>query len=105
MYVAAQHLQSKEWLVLLTSGLTDCWGMQTQECGFMWLAALACLSLAAKLEEVGMPSTISALQVCLLGGYAEMHELKPNFDARHDHRHHQKHAGGAAGLPRYLAAW
>ncbi|DBA91223.1 TPA: hypothetical protein ACH3X2_004097 [Trebouxia sp. C0005] len=36
--------------------------LQTQECGFMWLAALACLSLAAKLEEVGMPSTISALQ-------------------------------------------
>ena len=29
----------------------------------MWLAALACLSLAAKLEEVGVPSTISALQV------------------------------------------
>lgn len=28
----------------------------------MWLAALACLSLAAKLEETGVPSTISALQ-------------------------------------------
>ncbi|DBA99877.1 TPA: hypothetical protein ACH3X1_013766 [Trebouxia sp. C0004] len=36
--------------------------LQAQECGFMWLAALACLSLAAKLEEIGMPSTISALQ-------------------------------------------
>lgn len=29
----------------------------------MWLAALACLSLAAKLEEVAVPSTITALQV------------------------------------------
>ncbi len=51
----------------------------------MWLAALACLSLAAKLEEIGMPSTISALQVCLLDGYAEVRVLKQNF---HDHHQH-----------------
>lgn len=49
----------------------------------MWLAALACLSLAAKLEETGVPSTISALQVCLLDGYAEVRELKQNFDHHH----------------------
>lgn len=46
------------------TGLTIFWCVQREECGFMWLAALAGLSLAAKLEEVGMPSTISALQVC-----------------------------------------
>ncbi len=46
------------------TGLTNFWCVQREECGFMWLAALAGLSLAAKLEEVGMPSTISALQVC-----------------------------------------
>ena len=49
----------------------------------MWLAALACLSLAAKLEEIGVPSTISALQVCLLDGYAEVHELKQKFAHHH----------------------
>jgi len=70
----------------------------------MWLAALACLSLAAKLEEVAVPSTISALQVCLLDGYAEVRELKQNLDPRHHHCHHQTYAGGAAGLLRYLAA-
>ncbi len=53
----------------------------------MWLAALACLSLAAKLEEVAVPSTISALQVCLLDGYAEVRELKQNLDSRHRHCH------------------
>jgi len=52
----------------------------------MWLAALACLSLAAKLEEVGMPSTISALQVSLLDGFAEMRDFKQNFGY-----HYQSH--------------
>ena len=38
-------------------------GMQRDTSGFMWLAALASLTLAAKLEEVDVPSTMPALQV------------------------------------------
>ena len=37
--------------------------MQKADDGFMPLAAISCLSLAAKLEEVGVLSDIRALQV------------------------------------------
>ena len=39
------------------------WWVQKADCGVMPLAAISCLSLAAKYEEVGMPGDIRALQV------------------------------------------